>query len=203
MANYITWWSGRMVEWFKAAVLKTAVAQATVGSNPTSSAIFFLQKCGIAWMKWWQSHKSIFAKKMANEAALVTAQPVGRRRKASLHCAKHNFTQKAQPFLPCHGVMQWSRDIFTKFQKLACLSRHSSQSDGGWSRSACLSRRNKMKTDEVFSLPPSHKAMEDKPGVRMVFLIKAHLRCLNGGKPPWFFHLRWYITSERRSYRSG
>ena len=31
-----------MVEWFKAAVLKTAVAQATVGSNPTSSAIFFI-----------------------------------------------------------------------------------------------------------------------------------------------------------------
>jgi len=28
------------------------------------------------------------------------------RRKASLHCAKRNFTQKAQPFLPCHGVMQ-------------------------------------------------------------------------------------------------
>jgi hypothetical protein len=22
---------------------------------------------------------------------------------------------------------------------------------------------------------------------------------LHGGKPPWFFHLRWYINSERRS----
>ena len=30
-----------MVEWFKAAVLKTAVGQLTEGSNPSSSAIFF------------------------------------------------------------------------------------------------------------------------------------------------------------------
>ena len=30
-----------MVEWFKAAVLKTAVAQVTEGSNPSLSAIFF------------------------------------------------------------------------------------------------------------------------------------------------------------------
>ncbi len=31
-----------MVEWFKAAVLKTAVAQVTEGSNPSFSAIFFV-----------------------------------------------------------------------------------------------------------------------------------------------------------------
>ena len=31
---------GRMVEWFKAAVLKTAEGQLSVGSNPTPSAIF-------------------------------------------------------------------------------------------------------------------------------------------------------------------
>ena len=30
-----------MVEWFKAAVLKTAVGQLTEGSNPSLSAIFF------------------------------------------------------------------------------------------------------------------------------------------------------------------
>ena len=80
-----------MVEWFKAAVLKTAEAQVSEGSNPSLSAIFF-------------------AKKMAE-----------RRRKSSLHCAKHNFTQKAQPFL----------HIFTELQRsLTCLSRHSF-SDGG------------------------------------------------------------------------
>ena len=31
--------TGEMVEWFKAAVLKTAVAQVTEGSNPSLSAI--------------------------------------------------------------------------------------------------------------------------------------------------------------------
>ena len=33
-----------MVEWFKAAVLKTAEGQLSEGSNPSSSAIFFAQK---------------------------------------------------------------------------------------------------------------------------------------------------------------
>ena len=32
---------GEMSEWFKEAVLKTAVRQRTVGSNPTLSAIFY------------------------------------------------------------------------------------------------------------------------------------------------------------------
>ena len=31
-----------MVEWFKAAVLKTAGGQPPLGSNPSSSAIFFV-----------------------------------------------------------------------------------------------------------------------------------------------------------------
>ena len=30
---------------------------------------------------------------------------------------------KTAGFLPCHGVMQWSRDIFTKFQKPCLWSR--------------------------------------------------------------------------------
>ena len=38
--------SGKMVEWFKAAVLKTAGAQAPEGSNPSLSAIFFVKKNG-------------------------------------------------------------------------------------------------------------------------------------------------------------
>ena len=33
--------TGEMVEWFKAAVLKTAEVQASGGSNPSLSAIFF------------------------------------------------------------------------------------------------------------------------------------------------------------------
>ncbi len=35
-----------MVEWFKAAVLKTAVAQVTEGSNPSLSAIFVYNQHG-------------------------------------------------------------------------------------------------------------------------------------------------------------
>ena len=45
---------GEMVEWFKAAVLKTAEVQASASSNLALSAIFLF-------------------KKMANEDALVTA----------------------------------------------------------------------------------------------------------------------------------
>ena len=33
--------TGEMVEWFKAAVLKTAEVQASAGSNPSLSAILF------------------------------------------------------------------------------------------------------------------------------------------------------------------
>ena len=47
-----------------------------------------------------------------------------RRRKSSLHCAKHNFTQKAQPFL----------HIFTKpRRRLTCLSAVA-LCEGGWRR---------------------------------------------------------------------
>ena len=41
-----------MAEWTKAAVLKTVVAQVTVGSNPTPTAI--IRKCGGVqeWLNW-------------------------------------------------------------------------------------------------------------------------------------------------------
>jgi hypothetical protein len=39
-ATASVYYSGGVVEWSKAAVLKTAEVQASVGSNPTSSAIF-------------------------------------------------------------------------------------------------------------------------------------------------------------------
>ena len=62
-----------MVEWFKAAVLKTAGAQAPEGSNPSLSAIFL-------------------SKKMANEAArlLFTAQSTTslKRRSLFLYCKR-------------------------------------------------------------------------------------------------------------------
>ena len=42
-------WLGGMAEWFKAAVLKTAVPRGTVGSNPTPSAREFNR---IKWHHW-------------------------------------------------------------------------------------------------------------------------------------------------------
>ena len=72
-----------------------------------------------------------------------------RRRKSSLHRAKHNFTQKAQPFLPCPGVMKWSRDIFTELQRrLTCLSTVA-LCEGGWSRSISLVKRSACAAREV------------------------------------------------------
>ena len=68
---------GEMVEWFKAAVLKTAEVQASASSNLALSAIFFVQKNG------------------------------ERRRKSSLHCAKHNFTQSRRfSSLPRRNAMK-------------------------------------------------------------------------------------------------
>ena len=47
VAKLPIWWyfiktRGEMVEWFKAAVLKTAEGQLSEGSNPSFSAIFFV-----------------------------------------------------------------------------------------------------------------------------------------------------------------
>ena len=62
---------------------------------------------------------------------------------------------------------------------LACLSRHSSQSDGGWSRfiplslhCTCLPRRSKAKTGEVAAC-----------GGRMCFFLQRTWRCLNKNSP--------------------
>ena len=54
-------------------------------------------------------------------------------------------------------------------------------------RSTCLSRRNLRSRWRRMKFPPCGS----KDGVPV---LKAHLRCLHGGKPSWFFHLQWYIT---------
>ena len=72
---------------------------------------------------------------MANEA--VRLRPCGLRRdeqdfsSLSAVALREGGTQKAQPFLPCHGVIQWSRDIFTKNQEalLACPAIASATAD--------------------------------------------------------------------------
>ena len=121
----------------------------TAGSNPALSAIFF-------------------AKKMAE-----------RRRKSSLHCAKHNFTQKAQPFL----------HIFTKFQK-PCL----------WRRSISF-RLWRGQLALPVKLPPV--------GGWMCFWLKAHLRCLHGGVAaliflfPMLYYCSVIFRTQTYSYSSA
>ena len=46
--------TGEMVEWFKAAVLKTAEVQASGGSNPSLSAIYFSPS------NFWQKENLLF-----------------------------------------------------------------------------------------------------------------------------------------------
>ena len=96
---------------------------------------FFLQKYGIAWMKWRQSHKSIFEKQKNGE----------RSRKASLHCAvRHNFTRKTKFFL----------HIFTKLQRrLTCLSTVA-LCESGWSRFITLSLHCTCEAAPRVKLPP-------------------------------------------------
>ena len=59
---------GRMVEWFKAAVLKTAEGQLSVGSNPTPSAIFFVlisrqkHEAGKGFVSWLDLSAAALAK---------------------------------------------------------------------------------------------------------------------------------------------
>ena len=90
------------------------------------------------------------------------------RRKASLHCAvRHNFTQKTKFFL----------HIFTELQRsLACEVAPCGRL---WRRFAYA---------PLVKLPPV--------GGWMCFWLKAHLRCLNGGKPPWFFLLHRHFVAK-------
>ena len=114
-----------MVEWFKAAVLKTAEGQLSEGSNPSSSAIF-LQKCWINWMKWRQSHKSIFAKKMAKVAAkllfhafaIAHCRSSGNRKSSSLKRRSLFFTSSQNSR---KALLLWE----TEFQVLFAKKRKS------------------------------------------------------------------------------
>ena len=75
-----------MAEWSKAAVSKIAVGATSPRVQIPLSPPFFLQKCGIAWMKWRQSQKSIFEKqkKWRNEAVRLCVMA---RSAASCFCA--------------------------------------------------------------------------------------------------------------------
>ena len=127
-------------------------------------------------MKWRQSQKSIFEKqkKWRTKPYLSRRSPEGEDGSLlfTLLCKQKLFTQnRSFSSLPRRNAMKPGHlhaapAALHWITVTPCLSRHNSQSDGGWSRSlwslvkrsACaarLSRRNKMKPDEVFSLPPS------------------------------------------------
>ena len=85
---------GRMVEWFKAAVLKTAEGQLSVGSNPTPSAIFFAKK-----MRWSEINrlKSVFCEaKIEPDGRGFRSEAIGKRQLAT----KRKRSAKSHS-LPC------------------------------------------------------------------------------------------------------
>ena len=78
---------GEMVEWFKAAVLKTAEVQASASSNLALSAIFLFKK---------------------NGERRRTCHGVARKGEdvSLLFTVRSTTSLKTEGFLPCHGVMQ-------------------------------------------------------------------------------------------------
>ena len=82
-----------MVEWFKAAVLKTAEGQLSEGSNPSFSAIFLPK-----WAKKWRTNPSGFASWHAVPLhASQDALHILRHRRKMLH--KKRLTMKQLHFI--------------------------------------------------------------------------------------------------------
>ena len=75
-----------MVEWFKAAVLKTAEGQLSEGSNPSSSAIFFAPLLILL-----KNHPCYYFVKLVDSKGFTTFLPV---------CKKHTQTLKLDRFAP-------------------------------------------------------------------------------------------------------
>ena len=141
-----------MVEWSKAPHWKCGDGQLSEGSNPSLSAIFFAKKNG------------------------------ERRRPSSLHCAvRHNFTSSrgdSRSSLNTRSALLVHRSLVRRWMKTLHFIPLVK-------RSACaarLSRRNKMKPDEVFSLPPSPRLRRTSREQGWCSFFTA-LR-LHGGKPP-------------------
>ena len=72
------------------------------------SIIKIVRECkarGQSYRCW--SHFFCLVPRQKNTKSSAVAKGYGGTSKTSLHCAEHNFTQKAfQPFLPCHGVIK-------------------------------------------------------------------------------------------------
>ena len=83
--------SGEMVEWFKAAVLKTAEAQVSEGSNPSLSAIFFAKK----WRTKTQVFSSLCEAQLHSKGAAFSSH---------LHQIPEALLVKSLPLVACEDV---------------------------------------------------------------------------------------------------
>ena len=84
--------TGEMVEWFKAAVLKTAEVQASGGSNPSLSAIFLPPSDSLNQSQFAQPPlKPVDTKAFTNYIAV---------------CLKHTQTAKSDRFLPIFSPLE-------------------------------------------------------------------------------------------------
>ena len=86
---------GGVAEWLKAAVLKTVDARASVGSNPTASAIFFLFKPPDRWRVFHVKH-SPYAKRQPYRPQASHRRPP--------HATPSRAARRAvEPFRSLHG----------------------------------------------------------------------------------------------------
>lgn len=64
-----------MVEWFKAAVLKTAVAQVTEGSNPSFSANYLRQESDLNRSLFYFELSPVFVTSLMQKTEKAAAKP--------------------------------------------------------------------------------------------------------------------------------
>ena len=90
-----------MVEWFKAAVLKTAEAQVSEGSNPSLSAIFFPKK----WRTKTQVFSSLCEAQLHSKGAAFSSH-LHQKREALLACPAIARRATADEDAPFHSACE-------------------------------------------------------------------------------------------------
>ena len=93
-----------MSEWFKEAVLKTAVRQRTVGSNPTLSATIQLNACavGCIFLTWCLQEGETVDKMYADRETILALRVPGNLFRAAICKGCLNSVDKR--FLPIYNV---------------------------------------------------------------------------------------------------
>ena len=91
-----------MVEWFKAAVLKTAEGQLSEGSNPSSSAIFLQKK----WRTKTQVFTSLCRQAQLHSKNKVFSSHLHQKREALLACPAIARRATADEDAPFHSACE-------------------------------------------------------------------------------------------------